>query len=79
MGFLGAPFKEMTSVRLASSAIVAVVDKPPLCVPVEDMELVHFERIVHGGKSFDMVIVLKEGVVDKGTPEFVRITGIEMK
>ena len=64
---------------LSSSSIIAVVDKPPLVAAIEDMELVHFERVFHGGKSFDMVIVFKANVADKGTPEFVRITGIEMK
>jgi nucleosome binding factor SPN SPT16 subunit len=77
--FQGAPFKEMTQILLSSSSIISVVDKPPLVAAIEDMELVHFERVFHGGKTFDMVIVLKSGVADKGTPEFIRITGIEMK
>lgn len=34
---------------------------------------------VHGGKSFDWVLVLKKGVKPRGEPEFVRIIGIEMK
>jgi nucleosome binding factor SPN SPT16 subunit len=79
--FTGAPMiqKEMTTVRISANALFAVVDKPPMVVGADDMELVHFERVVYGGKSFDMVCVYKEGVVEKGTPEFVRITGIEMK
>jgi hypothetical protein len=40
---------------------------------------VHFERVVQGGKSFDMVVVLKAGAVDKGTDEFHSITQIESK
>jgi len=45
------------------------------------MEFVHFERVGGGGggKSFDMVVVYKAGVIEKGGDEFVRITGIEMK
>jgi nucleosome binding factor SPN SPT16 subunit len=58
---------------------VSVVDKPPLVVSVEDIELVHFERVVNGGKSFDMSIVFKAGVADKGLDEFVRISSIEMR
>jgi nucleosome binding factor SPN SPT16 subunit len=79
LAFAGAWAKEMTTVLLSSNAIVAVVDRPPLVVPVEDIELVHFERVTHGGKSFDMVIVWRGGVVDKGTDEFIRISSIEMK
>jgi nucleosome binding factor SPN SPT16 subunit len=79
LSFQGSWAKEMTTVLLGSSAIVAVVDKPPLVVPVDDIEFVHFERVTHGGKSFDMVIVLRAGAADKGTDEFVRISSIEMK
>ncbi len=77
--FNGAWSKDMTTVLLGSNAIVAVVDKPPLVVPVDDIEFVHFERVSHGGKSFDMAIIFKAGVVDKGVDEFVRISSIEMK
>ncbi len=79
MFFSGAPFKEMVNIRLSANAIFAVVDKPPLVLVAADMELVHFERVTYGGKSFDMVVVYKEGVVEKGTPEYVRVTGIEMR
>ena len=34
---------------------------------------------MQGGKSFDMVVVLKAGVADKGTDEFFSITQIETK
>ena len=77
--FQGVWAKEMTSILLGASAIVSVVDKPPLVITIEDIELVHFERVIHGGKSFDMVIVFKAGVADKGLEEFVRISQIEFR
>jgi nucleosome binding factor SPN SPT16 subunit len=79
--FAGAPMmlREMTQVRISANCLFAVVDKPPMVVGADEVELAHFERIVYGGKSFDLVFVYKEGVVEKGTPEYVRITGIEMK
>ena len=75
--FHGVWAKEMTTILLGASAIVSVVDKPPLVISIDDIELVHFERVIHGGKSFDMVIVFKTGVADKGLDEFVRISQIE--
>ena len=77
--FTGAWAKEMTTILLGATAIVSVVDKPPLVISVDDIELVHFERVVNGGKSFDMSIVFKAGVADKGLDEFVRISSIEMR
>jgi len=77
--FYGVWAKEMTTILLGASAIVSVVDKPPLVISIDDIELVHFERVIHGGKSFDMVIVFKSGVVDKGLDEFVRISQIEFR
>ena len=79
LAFNGSWAKEMRTILLGASAIVSVVDKPPLVVPIEDIEFVHFERVVQGGKSFDMVIVLKAGVADKGADEFVSISQIETK
>ena len=55
------------------------MDKPPLVVAIDEVEFVHFERVIQGGKSFDMVIVLRAGVVDKGADEFVRISQIESR
>jgi nucleosome binding factor SPN SPT16 subunit len=46
-------------ILLGATAIVSVVDKPPLVISVDDIELVHFERVVNGGKSFDRSIVFK--------------------
>jgi nucleosome binding factor SPN SPT16 subunit len=77
--FAGTPFKEMTNVYLGASCIAAVVDKPPLVCPIADIEHVHFERVFHGSKSFDMVVIFKAGVAEKGQPEYVRITSIEMR
>ena len=71
--------QDMTMVRLASSCLLAVADKPAVVISIDDIELVHFERVYHGGKSFDMVVVFKEGVAEKGQAEYTRITGIEMR
>ena len=77
--FQGAPFKEMSTVRLSAYCLFSVVDRPPLVVPISDIELVHFERVFFGGKSFDMIIVLKDGVAEPGAPQFVKIGQIEMR
>ena len=79
LSFTGSWSKEMRTILLGASSIISVIDRPPLVVPIEDIEFVHFERVLQGGKSFDMVVVLKAGVTDKGQDEFVSITQIEMK
>jgi nucleosome binding factor SPN SPT16 subunit len=77
--FQGTAGKDMSIVRLSAGCIFSVNDRPPLVVVLSDIECVHFERVFFGGKSFDMIIVLKEGAVDKALPQFVKIGQIEMR
>jgi len=81
MNFLGVTATEMTRVHLAANCMFAVVDRPPMVVGISDIECVHFERVSMGGggKSFDMILVLKEGVNEPGTPQFHKVGQIEMK
>lgn len=43
------------------------------------MDHVHFERVIHGSKNFDMVIIFREGTKEKGVESFQRITAIPMQ
>jgi len=74
--------KDTSLVHLSSQCIFSVSDRPPTVVAIADIECVHFERVAPGGtggKTFDMVLVLKEGVLDKGQPQTVTIGAIDMK
>ena len=79
LSFNGSWGKEMRTILLGASSIISVIDRPPLVIAIEDIEFVHFERVLQGGKSFDMVVVLRAGVADKGQDEFYSITQIETK
>ena len=59
LGFAGSVFKEMTLIMPCSDCLIAVTDKPPFVASVSDIEHVHFERVLFGGKNFDMVIIYK--------------------
>ncbi len=47
-------------------------------VSLDDIEHVHFERVGFNNKNFDIAIIFKEGRVEKGADEFVRISAIPM-
>lgn len=79
LGFAGTPQREMVTLLPCSDCLVSLVDKPPFLASVADVEHVHFERVIFNGKSFDMVLIFKAGVREKGEDEFVRITAIPMK
>jgi nucleosome binding factor SPN SPT16 subunit len=40
--------------------IVFVFEKPPLVVVLDEVELVHFERVHFQLKNFDMVFIMKD-------------------
>ncbi len=50
----------------------------PFVASVDDIEHVHFERVIYGSKNFDMVLIFREGSKDKGEDSFQRITAIPM-
>lgn len=55
----GKPHKEMVVIQFTSKAICNVTDTPFFFVSIDDIEHIHFERIMAGAKNFDMVILLK--------------------
>lgn len=58
--FSGVPFRASTSLKPTSSCLVALTEWPPFVVALDEVELVHFERVTGNTKSFDMVIVFKD-------------------
>lgn len=78
LSFNGAPFKEMSLIHPMAGCLASVVDKPPFVASVDDIEHVHFERVIYGSKNFDMVLIFREGSKDKGEDSFQRITAIPM-
>jgi len=62
LGFYGTPPHNKAScfIMPAVNALVELTEPPWFCVPLNDIEIAHFERVVYGLKNFDMVLVLKD-------------------
>merc|ERR1719376_1766891 len=60
LGFHGVPFRETVLLLPTSYCLISVTQWPPFCVTLEDIQLVHFERVHFQLKNFDMVFIFKD-------------------
>lgn len=60
LGFPGVPFRSTVLLQPTSCCLVNLTDWPPFVITLEDVELVHFERVQFHLKNFDMVFVFKD-------------------
>lgn len=60
LGFPGAPFRSTVLLQPTSGSLVNLTEWPPLVITLEDVELVHFERVQFHLRNFDMVFVFKD-------------------
>lgn len=60
LGFPGAPYRSTVLLQPTSGALVCLTEWPPFVIMLEDIELVHFERVQFHLKNFDMVFVFKD-------------------
>uniref|UniRef100_A0AAU7BN93 FACT complex subunit n=1 Tax=Henosepilachna vigintioctopunctata TaxID=420089 RepID=A0AAU7BN93_9CUCU len=60
LGFPGAPFRSTVNLQPTSGCLVNLTEWPPFVITLEDVELVHFERVQFHLKNFDMVFVFKD-------------------
>jgi len=60
LGFHGAPFRSTVLLQPTSGCLVNLNEWPPFVVSLEDIELVHFERVSFQLKNFDMVFIFKD-------------------
>lgn len=60
LGFPGAPFRSTVLLQPTSGSLVNLTEWPPFVVTLEDVELVHFERVQFHLKNFDMIFVFKD-------------------
>ncbi|EPY76514.1 suppressor of Ty 16-like protein [Camelus ferus] len=58
--FNGAPYRSTCLLQPTSSALVNATEWPPFVVTLDEVELIHFERVQFHLKNFDMVIVYKD-------------------
>ncbi|XP_022662771.1 FACT complex subunit spt16-like [Varroa jacobsoni] len=60
LGFPGVPFRSTVLLQPTSGALVHLTEWPPFIITLEELELVHFERVQFHLKNFDMVFVFKD-------------------
>merc|ERR1719312_1474137 len=60
LGFSGVPHRETVLLQPTSSCLVNLTAWPPFVITLEDVELVHFERVQLSLKNFDMVFIFKD-------------------
>ncbi|KAG8222217.1 hypothetical protein J437_LFUL001415 [Ladona fulva] len=60
LGFPGAPYRSTVLLQPTSGCLVTLTEWPPFVITLEDVELVHFERVQFHLKNFDMVFVFKD-------------------
>ncbi|KAK4879994.1 hypothetical protein RN001_008140 [Aquatica leii] len=60
LGFNGAPFRSTVLLQPTSGCLVNLTEWPPFVITLEDVELLHFERVQFHLKNFDMVFVFKD-------------------
>ena len=56
----GVPHRETVLLQPTSSCLVNLTSWPPFAITLEDVELVHFERVQLSLKNFDMVFIFKD-------------------
>merc|ERR550534_510248 len=60
LGFRGVPFKSSVLLLPSTHCVVNLTDQPPFIITLDDVELVHFERVNFHMKNFDMVFIFKD-------------------
>lgn len=60
LSFQGCPQRQVVRIRPTEKCLVALSEFPFFVLDVDDIEVAHFERMFHGMKNFDLVIVFKD-------------------
>ncbi|KAK7862745.1 hypothetical protein R5R35_002513 [Gryllus longicercus] len=60
LGFPGAPSRSTVLLQPTSGCLVHLTEWPPFVITLEDVELVHFERVQFHLKNFDMIFVFRD-------------------
>ena len=60
LSFYGCPHKSVVKVRPTKNCLIAISEFPFFVIDIEDIEVVHFERVQFGIKNFDMAIIFKD-------------------
>ena len=58
--FTGCPMKQVVKIRPTKECLVALSEFPFFVLDVNDIEVVHFERMYYGMKNFDLAVIKKD-------------------
>lgn len=60
MGFTGVPSREMVLLQPSADCLVNLTENPPFVLSLDDVEHVHFERVMFSNRNFDMVFIYRD-------------------
>lgn len=60
LGFTGVPFRSNLLMQPTSNCLVHLTDQPFLVITLDEVEVVHLERVQFGLKNFDVVFVFSD-------------------
>lgn len=60
LGFNGVPSRSSVWVQPSTDCLIQITEPPFLVLTLDDIEVVHLERVQFGLKNFDMVVVFKD-------------------
>lgn len=60
LGFFGVPHRSSCTLKPTSTCLINLTEWPTFIVTLDDVELVHFERVSFQLKNFDMVFIFKD-------------------
>eukprot|EP00794_Sanderia_malayensis_P019252 gene19252-21180_t len=60
LAFQGAPFRSTVQLQPTTHCVVNLTEQPNFVVTLDEIELVHFERVQFHMKNFDMVFIFKD-------------------
>ena len=78
LSFYGRAHKEMVELSPCRDCLVALGENPPFVLSLDDVEHVHFERVMYSAKNFDIAFVLKATAVQPGQDEVVMVNMVPM-
>lgn len=60
MYFYGCAMKSVVKIRPTKNCLIAISEFPFFVIDVNDIEVVHFERVSYGIKNYDLTIIFKD-------------------
>jgi nucleosome binding factor SPN SPT16 subunit len=60
LGFFGTPFRSNVFIVPTVNCLVSLTESPFFLVSIDEIEIIHFERVQFGLKNFDMCIIYKD-------------------